>query len=73
MLYFEFTISNRNSINVLMHKLAGIYLIQLARAVRASSNWVLVVITNMQYAIFITDFSLGQPEDLPGYLNMNAF
>ena len=70
MLYFEFTISNRNSINVLMHKLAGIYLIQHARAVRASSNWVLVVITN---TIFITDFSLGQPEDLPGYLKMNPF
>ena len=70
-LYFPFTISNRNSINFLMHKLARIDVIQQARAVRPSTNWILVAITNVQYTIFITDFPLGSAEDLPSYLKTN--
>ena len=58
-LYFPFTMSNRNSINFLMHKLARIDVVQQARVVRPSTNWILVVITNVQYTIFLTDFPLG--------------
>ena len=70
-LYFPFTISNRNSINFLMHKLARIDVIQQARAVRPSTNWILVAITNVQYTIFLTDFPLGIAEELPSYLKTN--
>ena len=42
-----------------MHKLARIDVIQQARAVRPSTNWILVAITNVQYTIFLTDFPLG--------------
>ena len=54
-----------------MHKLARIDVIQQARAVRPSTKWILVVITNVQYTIFLTDFPLGSAEDLPTYLKTN--
>ena len=70
-LYFPFRISNRNSIKFLMQKLARIDVIQQASAVRPSTNWILVAITNIQYTIFLTDFPLGQAEDLPIYPKTN--
>ena len=54
-----------------MHKLARIDVIQQARAVRPSTNWILVAITNVQYTIFLTDFPLGSAQDLPTYLETN--
>ena len=38
---------------------------------RPSTNWILVAITNVQYTIFLTDFPLGNAQDLPTYLKMN--
>ena len=40
-LQYPFTISNRNGIRFLMHKLAGRDIIQQARAIRPSSSWTL--------------------------------
>ena len=38
---------------------------------RPSTNWILVVITNVQYTIFLMDFPLGQAKEVPIYLKTN--
>ena len=72
-LQYPFTISNRNEIRFLMHKLAGIDIIQQARPIRPSSSWTLAFITNVQYNVFLTDFPLGQAEEHPNYILNNKY
>ena len=67
------TISNRNGIRFLIHKLAGIDIIQQARTIRPSSSWTLAFITNVQYNVFVTDFPLGHSELLPDYIVNNKY
>ena len=64
-LTYSYTISNRNSIRLLMNIITGI---EQARAIRPSTAWTLAFITNIQYNIFLTDFPLGQAIELPTYI-----
>ena len=64
-LQYPFTISNRNGIRFLIHKLAGIDIIQQART--------LAFITNVQYNVFVTDFPLGHSDFLPDYIVNNKY
>ena len=72
-LQYPFTISNRNGIRFLIHKLAGIDIIQQARTIRPSSSWTLAFITNVQYNVFVTDFPLGHSDFLPDYIVNNKY
>ena len=55
-LTYPFTITNRNSIRLLMNKIHRIDIIEQACAVRPSTAWTLAFITNVQYHVFLTDF-----------------
>ena len=51
-LYFPFTVSNRSSICYLMNKLTRINILEQARTVRPSTDWILVFSTNVQNTVF---------------------
>ena len=67
-LTYPYTISNRNSIRLLMNKITRIDIIEQARAIRPTTAWTLAFITNIQYNTFLTDFPLGQAIELPTYI-----
>ena len=56
-LYYPFTVTNRNSIRFLMYKIATLDIIEQARSVRPSTVWTLAFITNIQYVVFKTQFA----------------
>ena len=56
-----------------MNKITRIDIIEQARAIRPSTAWTLAFITNIQYNIFLTDFSLGQAIELPTYIKNHKF
>ena len=72
-LTYPFTVSNRNSLRLLMNKILRICIIEQARTVRPSTAWTLAFITNVQYNIFLTDFSLGAAVSLRSYITTNRY
>ena len=72
-LTYPFTVSNRNSLRMLMNKILRIDIIEQARAVRPSTAWTLAFITNVQYNVFLTDFPLGANIKLPSYVSTNRY
>ena len=72
-LTYPFTVSNRNSLRLLMNKILRIDIIEQAQAVRLSTAWTLAFITNVQYNIFLADFTFGATVSLPNYITTNRY
>ena len=72
-LTYPFTVSNRNSLRLLMNKILRIDIIEQARAVRPSTAWTLAFITNVQYNIFLTELTLRAAVSLPSYITTNRY